>query len=398
MDKKLNHSAEVGRGRVDSQVDGENKIAGTGDIAGTSARDDDSPLTAHSQTLTSAETAGAASHARAQALASEKMSGTGTGAAPSARVKRNRTERTGHIGNSTRLRKAVQVGWGLLSNGYVQGFFPSTGGAAIYQGPLKAFCVPGMNCYSCPGALGSCPIGSLQAVLDGTKRQPSFYVAGFLATVGLLVGRFICGWLCLFGLVQELLYKIPTPKLRVPERIDATLRYLKYAVLGLLVIGLPAFYRSGFGVGMPFFCKFLCPVGTLEAGVPLVLLQASLRQSLGMLFWWKVTLAVGCVVASIVIYRPFCKYVCPLGAFYALFQKASLFRMRIDTARCVSCGACARTCKMGVNPMASPNHAECIRCGECIQACPTSALSFGRVSAGMRDKAGGRTGEVSPVA
>ena len=89
------------------------------------------------------------------------------------------------------VRKLVQGGWGVLSNSYVQGWMP--GPPAIYQGPLKRFCVPGMNCHSCPGALGSCPIGAMQAVLNGRRRKFAFYVVGYLATIGLLVGRFICG-------------------------------------------------------------------------------------------------------------------------------------------------------------------------------------------------------------
>ena len=168
-----------------------------------------------------------------------------------------------------KLRKIVQAGWGVITNAYVKGFLP--GAAMIYQGPLKRFCVPGMNCYSCPGALGACPIGALQAVLGERKRRFPFYVLGYLIAVGALAGRFICGWLCLFGLVQELLYKIPVPRLSVPEKIDKPLRKMKYVVLAVLVVGLPLLYRSRYGAGEPFFCKYVCPVGTLEGGVPLVL-------------------------------------------------------------------------------------------------------------------------------
>ena len=275
---------------------------------------------------------------------------------------------------SAGLRKAVQAGWGILTNAYINGFLP--GDPVIYQGPLKQLCVPGMNCYSCPGALGSCPIGSMQAIFDGRTRGIGAYVIGYLAIIGLFIGRFICGWFCLFGLIQELLYKIPTPKLTVPEKPDKILRYLKYLILLVMVFLLPFFYRSQYGAGEPFFCKYICPVGTLEGGIPLVLLNSMMRGALGWLFRWKFLLLILCASASIFIYRPFCKYICPLGAFYGLFQKVSLIRMRVDREKCVDCGICVRTCKMNVDPHKTPNDSECIRCRACIKACPMHALTM----------------------
>ena len=274
-----------------------------------------------------------------------------------------------------RRRTFIQAGWGILSNAYVRGFLP--GGPAIYTGPLKRFCVPGMNCYSCPGALGACPIGAMQAVFDGRQRKFSFYVVGYLSAIGFLAGRFVCGWLCLFGLIQELLYKIPVPKIKVPEKIDHALRYLKYVMLSVFVFLLPFFFRSELNTGYPFFCKYVCPVGTLEGGIPLVLLNPLMRLSLGWLFRWKFFILILCIIASMTTYRPFCKYICPLGAFYSLFQNASLVRMRLDEEACVHCGICASKCGMNVNPSLRPNSMECIRCGECINACPKHALSFG---------------------
>lgn len=286
-------------------------------------------------------------------------------------------------------RKVVQVLWGALSNGYIRGFLP--GGPAIYEGVLKHFCLPGMNCYSCPGALGSCPIGSMQAIFDGRTRGIGAYVIGYLAIIGLFIGRFICGWLCLFGLIQELLYRIPTPKLTVPKRIDQPLRYLKYLILFVMVFLLPFFYRSQYGVGEPFFCKYICPVGTLEGGIPLVLLNSAMRGALGWLFRWKFLLLILCICASVFIYRPFCKYICPLGAFYGLFQKVSLIRMRVDEEKCVDCGKCAETCRMNVDPHRTPNSNECIRCRDCIKACPMHALAL-RIGPG--EEAGEETGEI----
>ena len=274
----------------------------------------------------------------------------------------------------SKLRKIIQICWGVLTNAYVKGFI--AGSSTIYTGPLKHFCVPGMNCYSCPGALGACPIGALQAVLNSRHRKFPFYVIGFLMTIGLFLGRFVCGWLCVFGLIQELLYMIPTPKLKIPERVDKVLRNLKYVMLLVMVIALPLLYRNEFGAAKPFFCEFVCPVGTLEGGIPLVLLNDQLRPALGSLFIFKTAILTVCILASIFIYRPFCKYLCPLGAFYALFQKVSLVKLDVDKSACVNCGACARKCAMNVDPSKTPNSTECIRCGECLKSCPTNALRF----------------------
>ena len=82
------------------------------------------------------------------------------------------------------------------------------------------------------------------------------------------------------------------------------------------------------------------------------------------------------IALSVVFYRPFCKWLCPLGAFYALFNRVSLFQMKVDKNKCVSCGKCAKACKMDVDVTKTPNHTECIRCGMCIRACPTNAVRF----------------------
>lgn len=270
------------------------------------------------------------------------------------------------------LRKWVQSLSALAVNAHLKGFFTGK----IYTGPLKHFCVPGLNCYSCPGAVGACPIGAIQAVVGSRKGFP-FLVVGWLALIGVLLGRFVCGWLCLFGLVQELLYKLPTPKWRVPDRADRLLRRGKYFFLVVFVFLLPAFLKQMGGlVSVPYFCKYVCPAGMLEGGLPLTLLDTGLRRAAGWLFAWKGVLLAALIVSSVFVYRPFCKYVCPLGAFYALFQRFSFLRLRVDREKCVDCGRCVRACPMGVDVLRSPNSPECIRCGACADGCPAKALRF----------------------
>lgn len=279
-------------------------------------------------------------------------------------------------------RHGVQALWALLTNSYLVGFVQGK----IYKGKLKNLCVPGMNCYSCPGAVGSCPIGSLQAVIGSWNFKFAFYVAGFLVLVGALVGRFVCGWLCPFGLIQDLLHKIPFPKKIKTFRGDKLLRKLKYILLLIFVILLPMFLVDVIGQGAPYFCKLLCPVGTLEGGIPLVLLNKSMHTALGWLYAWKNVLLVVTIILSIMIYRPFCKYICPLGTVYSVFNPISVFKYRVDESKCTHCGACARTCKMQVDPVQNANHPECIRCGLCKKVCPTGAISSGCFQKGVHQE------------
>ena len=267
-------------------------------------------------------------------------------------------------------RRWIQLGFAALSNGYLTGFFSGK----IYQGPTKALCSPGLNCYSCPGALLSCPIGALQATLNAKQYHVALYVFGILTVFGSLLGRFICGFLCPFGLLQDLLFKIPFFKKlkRLPG--EKGLRWLRFVVLGLLVILLPTVVADAFGAGDPWFCKYVCPAGTLEAGIPLVLLNDALRETVGFLYTWKLAILGIILFLSVLIYRPFCRYLCPLGALYGLFNRFALYRYTLDEEKCTRCGACQRACGMDIPVWQKPNSIDCIRCGACRKACPTGAI------------------------
>ena len=269
-------------------------------------------------------------------------------------------------------RKIVQILSALFTNGYIKGFFKGK----IYTGNLKKICVPGLNCYSCPGALGSCPIGSLQAVIGSMMHKFSFYVIGLITGIGVLFGRLICGWMCPFGLIQELLNKIPSPKIRIVKG-DKFLKYLKYVILIMFVILLPMVLADEFGISDPYFCKYICPAGTLEGGIPLVLMNEPLRSTIGLLYTWKVTLLVITIILSILIYRPFCRYVCPLGAIYAMFNPISFYKFKVDKDKCTECGLCTKKCKINIEVYKNPNSPECIRCGECKKVCPQKAIESG---------------------
>lgn len=269
-----------------------------------------------------------------------------------------------------RFRGWIQAAATLLTNIHI----PNLLKGKIYQGNVKTMCVPGLNCYSCPAATGACPIGAFQAVVGSSKFKFTYYITGFFILLGVLLGRFICGFLCPFGWFQDLLHKIPGKKLSTAKL--KPLRYLKYVILVVFVILLPAFVTNSLGMGDPFFCKYICPQGVLEGAIPLALANSGIRAALGHLFTFKFTILALFIILSILFYRPFCKWICPLGAIYSLFNKVSFLKIQIDHEKCVGCQKCSRVCKMDVNVVDTPNHPECIRCGECMKACPTDAICY----------------------
>lgn len=278
----------------------------------------------------------------------------------------------GKLLNSIRrhTRTWVQVCFTALTNGYAAGFAKGT----IFKGSSKVLCVPGLNCYSCPGALGACPIGSFQAVITSRNYGFTFYVTAFLLFFGAVLGRFVCGWLCPFGLVQDLLYKIPFVKKlrRLPG--DRWLKWLKYVILVGFVIVLPMTVLDIVGQGKPWFCEYICPSGTLFAGIPLIASNPPLQAVLGWVFTWKVSILIILILLSILVYRPFCRYLCPLGAIYGLFNPIAFYRFRIDQDKCTHCTICQKACPMDIPVYEKPNSTECIRCGACRSACPHGAI------------------------
>ena len=261
-------------------------------------------------------------------------------------------------------RKIIQLYTALLYNANIKGFF----NGRIYKGASKNLCVPGLNCYSCPGAIGACPLGSLQNAVSASGVRTPAYVFGIIILFGLLLGRTICGWLCPVGLGQELLYKIKTPKLK-KSKATRVLSYLKYFILVAFVFMIPLSF------GIPAFCEYICPAGTFEGGVGLLgnVVNASSLGLLGPIFTWKFTLLVVIVVASIFIFRVFCRFLCPLGALYGFFSKIALLGIKLDENKCTDCGLCIGVCKMDVNKVG--DH-ECIQCGECISVCPAKAITW----------------------
>ena len=286
-------------------------------------------------------------------------------------------------------RRLVQLYSALLHNAYIKGFIDGK----IYTGNAKYACVPGFNCYSCPGAVGSCPLGSIQNALASAGHRAGWYVLGIILLFGVILGRTICGWLCPLGLIQELLHKIPVLKIR-KNRITRALSWLKYIILAVFVVAIPLWYGLRWQIPLPAFCKYICPAGTFEGAMGHLANPANVDyySMLGILFTRKFVIMLVIGLACIFCYRSFCRFLCPLGAIYGLFSRFNIIGVKVDPNRCNRCGACVRHCGMDVRRVG--DH-ECIHCGKCMEVCSQGAISIkaGRIT--LKGPETGCAGETS---
>ena len=253
----------------------------------------------------------------------------------------------------------------------------------IYTGPVKHICFPGINCYSCPAAIASCPLGAIQNTLASLKTNLAIgktslglYILGYIGMIGAVIGRAPCGWLCPFGFLQDILFK--TTRIRKLP-FWRPLAYGRYLFLFLFVIILPLLVTDAAGYGQTWFCKFICPAGTLEAGLPLMLIDPGLREMAGKLFFSKTTLLIIIILWSTVNMRPFCRAICPLGLIFGFFNKISWLRLKFHDDVCVECKACELICPTGVSfadGRDDINSTKCIRCMRCLNLCPGGAVTI----------------------
>jgi ferredoxin-type protein NapH len=276
------------------------------------------------------------------------------------------------------LKRRIFQGMGaILPNAYVQGILT----ASLYQGSLKSVCSPLLNCYACPSALFSCPIGTLQHFMV-TGNVP-YYGLGTLSAIGATVGRMTCGTLCPFGFLQDLLYKFRAWKVSIP----AWSRYFRYAVLVGLVFVIPYITHEN------WFSK-LCPMGTLIGGLPWVTLNVNVRSMIRALFWVKIAILLFFMTTSTMVKRPFCRAVCPLGAIFSLFNKSSFLQLAWNPDTCTRCGKCQKICPVDIRPDRNWTNPDCLRCLDCTR-CPSIKLTtvfhrepFGATGASPADATG----------
>lgn len=172
---------------------------------------------------------------------------------------------------------------------------------------------------------------------------------GIFVLVGILFGRAFCGRICPYGILQDLIHKIPFPKKIRSFKADKYLRYLKYVILLFMIV---SYLFTGSTPGGEQTNALNIP--TIIGFAVFVLL---------------------CIVTS----RPFCKYICPVGAVNGLFNLLPTNRYTVDQDSCTKCGVCASVCKMDIEPYKSVNSVECVRCGKCKKKCPSKAITSGVV-------------------
>lgn len=252
--------------------------------------------------------------------------------------------------------------------------------------PLRRSCLgtfPFLNCQACEMTSGACPIGYLQNLL--TWGTVPFYLVGSMILFGAALGKSICGWLCPFGFVSDLVDRFSLHLRKIPRALG----YLRYWVLGLVILS-PWLYQQAGILDRNFFCSTLCASGKILGIAPYYLTTGS--PSFADTSWWlgdplgvgfpvvlQVTLTLLVVIAMLLISgRFFCRILCPLGGFWGLFHPVSLVRVRHQGSHCTGCGGCERVCPMGVSRQFSDflDRTSCMMCGRCISACGSGARAF----------------------
>lgn len=203
-----------------------------------------------------------------------------------------------------------------------------------------------------------CVVGSLQQLslylIGAINGNYLYWLTLFFLPLGfsIIFGRIFCGYACPIGAWQQLLAGIGSnlTKFRMPQKLDKFLKYFKY-LFAIVIVGIAVSTRY------PFFQK-IDPFSYLFA--------------FNFTLYGIISIAiVSC--ASLLISRPFCRYICPYGAVMAIFSKFSLYKLKAKNG-CKSCTLCDRVCETDAITKGIVDQSECIRCKKCIDSCKFSIL------------------------
>jgi len=233
---------------------------------------------------------------------------------------------------------------------------------------------------------------------------PWLALASFLL-IGVLFGKSLCGWVCPFGFIQDLVGFIKRKQTEFSPRTHESMVYVKYAILGITLFISVTFSAAKFagagesyGKALGIFVKVpftaLSPGETLFATIPKMVLDFSNAVSanqidvfsaianLPPLFWIQLFMMIGVLVFAAYIPRSWCKYFCPHGAIMAILNRFSFLGLRRDLVKCAKgeCRLCVEACPMRVPILDLPwekfSDPECIYCLKCADACPNKAIKL----------------------
>lgn len=226
---------------------------------------------------------------------------------------------------------------------------------------------------------------------------PWLALASFLI-IGILLGKSLCGWVCPFGFIQDLISLVKRKKMGISLRTHKNLIYIKYFVLGITLLVSVSFsaaklmgaskrYERALGVFAKTPFTALSPAETLFATLPRMLQELSNATFPGVstlppLFWVQLIIMVGVLVFAALVPRSWCKYFCPHGAIMAIMNKFSFLGLRRDPVKCAkgTCRRCVEVCPMNVRILDLPwekfSDPECIYCLKCVDMCPDKAIKL----------------------
>jgi NosR/NirI family transcriptional regulator, nitrous oxide reductase regulator len=162
-----------------------------------------------------------------------------------------------------------------------------------------------------------------------------------------------CGWLCPFGAFQELLSMAAKALRLKPQqfhrKLDAALKWVKYAVLAALTVSV--------AVASPL-TNSLVEIEPFKTSISMGFQRE----------WPYVAWAVACLVLSVLVFRGYCRYICPLGAALAILGKLRLWQW---IPRRAECGTPCQTCRHGcayqaIAPTGKIDYDECFQCLDCV--------------------------------
>jgi len=229
-------------------------------------------------------------------------------------------------------------------------------------------CLPVMNCWACPAAAFSCPVGVVGSFL--AQGLFPYAALGMVVLGAMLLGRIFCGWICPFGFLQDLLYKIPSPKIAIPGKIGTYLFLLPLTLLIGTVVLVPMLAGTESDL---YFCRF-CPAGTLEAALPLHFVNSEkglIDTAVEALLSWRVWILLAFLALFVFVTRPFCRIMCPIGVFLGFFNWISLHKIKLEqVTKCPECDLCCEACPVELNAHTDVNNKDCIHCYVCTESCP----------------------------